>query len=301
MRSWRLDPLDALEAESIHIIREAAAEFERPALLYSVGKDSTVLAHLARKAFAPARVPFPLLHVDTTFKFDEMYAFRDRFCRDSGLTLRVAVSAAGRRLDATPQALGIDRCCGAWKTRGLLDALAEGGHDAALGGARRDEEGSRAKERVWSRRDAHGAWDPRRQRPEPWTACNPRLAPGESVRVFPLSSWTELDVWRYVERQGLEVVDLYFARPRPVVERQGQLVPVSPRAPARPGEVVQEVRCRFRTLGCVPCTGAVRSSATTVAEVVAELEAERVSERATRLIDHDRAASMERKKREGYF
>ncbi len=293
--------LDDLEAESVHVLREVAATCERPVLLYSAGKDSSCLLHLARKAFHPAAPPFPALHVDTTFKFDEMYELRDRACRAAGLELRVHEQRDGRRLDMNPARFGLERCCGLWKTRGLLDALAEGGFDAAIGGARRDEERSRAKERVVSLRDASGAWDPRRQRPEPWRLYNARTGPGEHVRVFPLSSWTELDVWRYVAREGVEVSSLYFAAPRPVVVRGGQLVPVSARAPARPGEVVEEVTCRFRTLGCVPCTGAVRSTARSVDEVIAELERERTSERATRLIDHDRAGSMELKKREGYF
>ncbi len=293
--------IDDLESESIHILREVAASFERPVLLYSVGKDSTCLLHLSRKAFHPAPIPFTALHVDTTFKFAEMYAWRDHACREAGVELRVHTQRDGSRLRVNPGEFGLERCCGIWKTRGLLDALAEGGHDASIGGARRDEERSRAKERVFSLRNASGAWDPRRQRPEPWRLYNPRIAPGEHVRVFPLSNWTELDVWRYIDRESVPVVSLYFSARRRVVLRGGQPVPVSARAPARPGEAVEEVMCRFRTLGCVPCTGAVFSSATTVAEVVAELERERTSERATRAIDHDRTGSMEIKKREGYF
>jgi sulfate adenylyltransferase subunit 2 len=299
--SWSLGQLERLEAESIHIFREVVAEFERPVMLYSVGKDSSVMLRLAQRAFHPGKLPFPLLHVDTTFKFDEMYAFRDRLCAELGADLRIAVQEDGPRRGMNPFTFGIEACCGVWKTRGLLDALAAGRHDAAFGGARREEERSRAKERIYSFRDAHGQWDPRGQRPEPWNLYNGRLRPGESIRVFPLSNWTELDVWRYIEREAIPVVPLYFAAPRRVVVRGEQLIPVDARVPARAGEVVEEVLCRFRTLGCVPCTGAVRSRATTVRAVIEELERERASERATRLIDHDRAGSMELKKREGYF
>jgi sulfate adenylyltransferase subunit 2 len=293
--------LDQLEAESIHIMREVAAEFERPVMLYSVGKDSSVMVRLAEKAFHPGKIPFPLLHVDTTYKFDEMYAFRDRFCREIGADLRIAVQKDGPRVGMNPFKYGIDKCCGVWKTQGLLDALAEGRYDAAFGGARREEEKSRAKERIYSFRDAHGQWDPKNQRPELWNLYNGRLNLNESIRVFPISNWTELDVWRYVEREEIPVVPLYFAARRRVVVRGDQLIPIDARVPARAGEDVQELMCRFRTLGCVPCTGAVRSEANTIRKIIEEIEGERASERATRLIDHDRAGSMELKKREGYF
>jgi sulfate adenylyltransferase subunit 2 len=235
--SHQLSHLDQLEAESIYIMREVAAEFERPVLLYSVGKDSSVLVRLAQKAFHPGRLPFPLLHVDTTFKFDEMYAFRDAFCRELGVDLRVHVQEDGPGLGMNPFDYGIDRCCAVWKTGGLLDALAAGRHDAAFGGARREEERSRAKERIYSFRDSTGGWDPKNQRPELWNLYNGRLGRGESIRVFPLSNWTELDVWRYVERESIPVVPLYFARPRPVVVQGDQLIPVTSRAPAS--------RCRW--------------------------------------------------------
>ncbi|MBI3947013.1 MAG: sulfate adenylyltransferase subunit CysD [Armatimonadetes bacterium] len=297
----RLSTLDALEAESIHIIREVAAEFQRPVMLYSVGKDSSVMATLARKAFAPGRIPFPLLHVDTGLKFPEMYSFRETFCRRIGADLRVYRYEEAIARGVNPWDLGTVRCCAALKTQALLNALREGGYDAAFGGARREEERSRAKERIYSFRDAFGQWEPRSQRPELWNLYNARIAKGESIRAFPLSNWTELDVWLYIHREKIPVVPLYFAAEREVVVREGRLIPVYERTRLLPGEVPQRVLCRCRTLGCYPCTGAIRSSARTVAEIVIEMMAARHSERITRLIDHDQDASMEQKKREGYF
>jgi sulfate adenylyltransferase subunit 2 len=301
MNSFRLSNLQQLEAESIHIIREVVAEFERPVMLYSIGKDSSVMTHLARKAFHPAPIPFPLLHVDTGLKFPEMIAFRDSFCRRIGAELIVHRSQAAPGGDVNPWEHGTVRCCAVLKTQGLLDALRRGGYDAAFGGARREEERSRAKERIFSFRDRHGQWDPRRQRPELWNLYNTRVAPGESIRVFPLSNWTELDIWHYILRENIPVVPLYFAAPRQVVARGELLIPVVDRTRLPPGERTGTVVCRFRTLGCWPCTGAVRSHARTVREIVAEMTETRDSERVTRIIDHDQDSSMEQKKREGYF
>ncbi|GAB4300950.1 MAG: sulfate adenylyltransferase subunit CysD [Desulfuromonadia bacterium] len=293
--------LDELEAEAIEIIREVAAEGERPVMMYSIGKDSSTMLHLARKAFHPAPVPFPLLHVDTDFKFPEMIDFRDRMAAQYGL--RLVVHRHPRTLDpgTNPWEMGTVRCCGYLKTEGLLQALAQGGYDLVMGGARREEERSRAKERIFSFRDRFGQWDPRRQRPEFWNLYNTRLHPGESMRVFPLSNWTELDVWRYIRREGIEVVPLYFAAERSVVVRNGQLIPFVEGMPLQEGEKPRTALCRYRTLGCYPCTGAVESTATTVDEIITELESVRLSERTTRVIDHDQDGSMERKKREGYF
>jgi sulfate adenylyltransferase subunit 2 len=297
----RLQVLDRLEAESIHILREAAAAFERPVMMYSVGKDSSVLLRLSQKAFHPGSIPYPLLHVDTSYKFPEMYAFRDRTCAALGLELIVHRNEAALDAKTNPWSLGTVACCGQLKTKGLLDALAAGSFDAVIGGARREEERSRAKERIFSYRDRHGQWDPKSQRPELWNLYNTRVGPGESVRVFPLSNWTELDIWRYIEREEIPVVPLYFAAERAMVRRGTQLIPALGEMPLRPGEAPEKVLCRFRTLGCMPCTGAVASSARTVAEIIAELETARTSERITRLIDHDQDGSMEQKKREGYF
>jgi sulfate adenylyltransferase subunit 2 len=294
--------LRALEAESIYILREVAAEFARPVLLYSIGKDSSVLLRLAQKAFHPGPIPFPLLHIDTTYKFHEMIAFRDWQAAAIGATLIVHTNTAAIEGGAQPFAIGTQRCCGLLKTRALLDALQAGGFDAAFGGARRDEERSRAKERIFSLRDAHGQWDPKRQRPEPWRILNGRINPGESVRVFPLSNWTELDVWHYIEAERIPVVPLYFAREREVIVRGDSLiVPEQPFVPLLRGERTTRVMCRMRSLGCSPCTGAVRSTATTVAAIIDELLAVRHSERQLRVIDHDQDGSMEMKKREGYF
>jgi len=290
-----------LEAESIHILREVAAEFSRPVMLYSIGKDSSVMLRLALKAFYPAKPPFPLLHVDTFYKFGEMIEFRDRTCAELGLKLIVHRNERALEEGANPFRLGTQRCCAALKTRALLDAIAEGGFDAAFGGARREEEKSRAKERVYSFRDALGQWDPKNQRPELWNLYNSRIDKGESMRVFPLSNWTEIDVWQYIQLESIPVVPLYFAREREVLERNGQLIPMEHHPPLLPGEAPVRVMCRMRSLGCTYCTGAVRSTAASVAEIVEELKLARRSERENRIIDHDQEGSMELKKREGYF
>jgi sulfate adenylyltransferase subunit 2 len=300
--SLRLDHLRALEAESIHIFREVVAEFERPVMLYSIGKDSSVLLRLAQKAFYPAPIPFPLLHIDTTYKFREMIAFRDWYAAEVGARLIVHTNDEAIADGTQPFAVGTQRCCGLLKTKALLDALQNGGFDAAFGGARRDEERSRAKERIFSLRDGRGQWDPKRQRPELWHLLNSRIRPGESIRVFPLSNWTELDVWHYIHAEGIPVVPLYFAKERDVIVRGDSIiVPEQPFVPLLPGERLQRVKCRMRSLGCSPCTGAVRSNAETVPEIIEELVAARHSERQLRVIDHDQDGSMELKKREGYF
>lgn len=292
--------LEALEAESIHILREVAAEFARPVLLYSVGKDSSTLLRLAQKAFYPGPIPFPLLHVDTTYKFPEMLAFRDEQARRVGFRLivhRPPEAAEG----VNPFRMGTQKCCATLKTKALLDALALGGFDAAIGGARREEERSRAKERVYSFRDVKGQWDPRNQRPELWTLYNGRIDKNESIRVFPLSNWTEFDVWRYIDQESIPVVPLYFAAKREVVERDGMLIPFEHGVPLLPGEAPRKVMCRMRSLGCTYCSGAIRSEARSVPEIVEELRTVRRSERENRAIDHDADGSMELKKREGYF
>ena len=293
--------LEVLEAESLHILREVASEFERPVMLYSVGKDSSVLLHLARKAFYPAPIPFPLLHVDTGFKFREMLEFRDQAAAAAGAKLLVWRNEEAIAGGSNPLLLGTERCCGRLKTQALLDALEHHRFDAAIGGARRDEEKSRAKERIFSRRSRSGEWDPKSQRPELWNLYNPRLLPGETMRVFPLSNWTEMDIWLYILDQGIPVVDLYFARERPMYVRGGELIPVEQAFAGRLGERPERVRCRLRSLGCSPCTGAIRSEADTLPRIIAELNAFRTSERAGRAIDYDREGSMELKKREGYF
>ena len=297
-----LTHLDRLEAESIDILREAVAESERPVLLYSIGKDSSTLLHLARKAFHPSKPPFPLLHVDTTWKFREMIAFRDRTAEELGLELIVHRNPECLALGINPFEHGSATHTDMWKTQGLRQALEKHRFDLAFGGARRDEEPVRAKERVFSFRTADHRWEPRAQRPELWRLYNARTAPGESIRVFPLSNWTELDVWRYLERERIPVVPLYFAAPRPVVERDGALIMVDDdRLPLAPGEEPTLRTVRFRTLGCYPLTGAVECTARTVAEIVAETETAVTSERQGRVIDRDQSGSMERKKREGYF
>ena len=301
MDLYRQTHLEHLEAESIHIIREVVAEMERPVMLYSIGKDSSVMVHLARKAFHPAPLPFPLLHVDTGLKFPEMIAFRDRYCREIGAELRVYTNREAQQAGADPWAWGTVKCCTALKTQALLQALRAGRHDAAFGGARRDEEKSRAKERIFSFRDRHGQWDPKHQRPELWNLYNTRVDPGESIRVFPLSNWTELDVWLYIHLENLPVVPMYFAAPREVVVRDDLLIPVIDPARVPAGTRTETVVCRFRTLGCWPCTGAIRSEARTVREIIQEMMTTRHSERITRIIDHDQDSSMEQKKREGYF
>ena len=297
-----LSHLRQLEAEGIQIIREAVAESERPVMLYSVGKDSTVLLHLARKAFFPAKPPFPLLHVDTTWKFQEMYAFRDRAAAEAGMELIVHQNPDALARNINPFTHGSAVHTDVWKTEGLKQALDKYHIDMAFGGARRDEEKSRAKERVFSVRSAQHRWDPKRQRPELWQLYNGRTAPGESVRVFPLSNWTELDVWQYIRSEEIPVVSLYLSAPRPVVERDGMLIMVDDdRLPLKPGEQPMTKQVRFRTLGCYPLSGAVESTATTIQDVIAEMLLTTTSERQGRLIDHDSAASMERKKQEGYF
>jgi sulfate adenylyltransferase subunit 2 len=297
-----LTHLDMLEAESIHIFREAGAQFRKPVLLYSIGKDSTVLLHLARKAFFPAKLPFPLLHVDTTWKFRDMIAFRDRTVRELGLDLIVHVNEEGRAQGINPIDFSPSVYTDVMKTQALRQALDKHRFDGAFGGARRDEEASRAKERVFSFRSEAHRWDPRRQRPEMWNLLNGRLGPGETARVFPLSNWTEKDVWRYVAREGLDIVPLYLAAMRPTVVRGGSLlVRDDERMELRAGESVQLRRVRFRTLGCWPLTAAVESDAADLDSVVAETLAASVSERQGRLIDHDEAGAMERKKQEGYF
>jgi sulfate adenylyltransferase subunit 2 len=294
--------LRQLEAESIGILREVAAEFRRPVLLYSIGKDSSVLLHLALKAFYPAKPPFPLLHIDTTWKFREMLAFRDATAERLGLDLIVHVNREGLERGIDPIVSGSSLHTQVMKTEGLKQALDKYAFDAALGGARRDEEKSRAKERVFSFRGAGHVWDPRRQRPELWRLYNTRLRPGETMRVFPLSNWTELDVWQYIEAEGIPVVPLYFAAPRPVVWRDGVWIMVDDdRLPLQSGEAPELRGVRFRTLGCYPLTGAIESNAATVADIVSELRRSSHSERQGRLIDSDEEASMERKKREGYF
>lgn len=298
----RLTHLQKLESESIHILREVAAECARPVLLYSIGKDSAALLHLARKAFHPAPPPFPLLHVDTTWKFRAMYALRDRMAAESGMELIVYKNPEAVERGVNPFDHGSAVHTDLWKTQGLKQALDLHGFDAAIGGARRDEEASRAKERVFSFRGPGHRWDPRRQRPELWSLYNPRVSPGETMRVFPLSNWTELDVWDYIAAENIPVVDLYFAAPRPVVERQGALIVVDDeRMRLNPGETAEVRTVRFRTLGCYPLSGAIESEATTLDAVIAEMRASRSSERQGRLIDRDQAGSMERKKQEGYF
>ncbi len=301
-RPLALGHLDRLEAEAIHILREVAAEFRRPVLMYSIGKDSSVLLHLAMKAFYPGRPPFPLLHVDTTWKFREMIQFRDRRAAELGLELIVHVNEAGRAAGIGPFSHGAAVHTQMMKTEALKQALEAHGFDAARGGARRDEEKSRAKERIFSHRTSAHRWDPRNQRPELWSLYNTAVAPGESMRVFPLSNWTELDVWHYIQREAIPIVPLYRAAPRPVVERNGALIMVDDeRLPLEPGERPATRMVRFRTLGCYPLTGAVPSQASTLPEIIAEMTASRTSERQGRIIDHEVGQSMERKKAEGYF
>ena len=297
-----LSYLDRLEAESIFIFREVVATCDNPVLLYSIGKDSSVLLHLARKAFYPAPLPFPLLHVDTTWKFRAMIEFRDAVAKQPGTQLIVHVNEEGLRAGINPFTSGSRLHTDVMKTQALRQALDKYRFDAAFGGARRDEEKSRAKERIFSLRSPEHRWDPRNQRPEPWQLFNTQKAPGESFRVFPLSNWTEGDVWDYIAREQIDVVPLYFAAPRPVVRRDGMLIMRDDaRMPLRPGETVEMRSVRFRSLGCYPLTGAVESEATTLAEIVAEMRATRVSERSDRAVDHDGVGSMEQKKLEGYF
>ena len=296
-----LSHLDALEAESIHILREVVAESGRPAMLYSVGKDSSVMLRLAQKAFYPGKIPFPLVHVDTGFKFREMIEFRDKLCAELGVHLIAHTNMEAKQAGANPFQLGTTRCCALLKTKALLDVLSANGIDAAIGGARRDEEKSRAKERVFSLRDSLGQWDPKNQRPEFWNLYNNRVEPGQSMRIFPLSNWTELDVWEYIHREKIPVVPLYFAKEREVLVRGASLIPLDHPIDLLPGEKPQRVMCRMRSLGCTYCTGAIRSTATTVPDIIEELKFFRRSERENRVIDHDQEGSMELKKREGYF
>jgi sulfate adenylyltransferase subunit 2 len=308
MSTYNFSHLKYLESESIQIMREVAAECKKPVMLYSMGKDSSVMVRLAQKAFYPGKFPFPLMHVDTGFKFPEMYEFRNAFVKKIGAQLIVERNEEWIAKGAHPLGLGVDKCCALLKTRGLIDALARHEFDAAFGGARREEEKSRAKERIFSFRDRFGQWDPKNQRPEVWDLYNTRTNEGESVRVFPLSNWTELDIWEYIRLEKIPVVPLYFAQERRVVIYKGVIIPVylidqldpNPNGAIKK-EPVQTMLCRFRSLGCIPCTGAVRSSARTLDEIIVEVAAARKSERENRLIDATSDSSMEQKKREGYF
>jgi sulfate adenylyltransferase subunit 2 len=300
--AWEISHLQVLEAESIHIIREVASEFQCPVMLYSIGKDSSVMLRLAQKAFYPGPIPFPLLHIDTTYKFKEMIEFRDRYTAELGVKLIVHTNKKAIEEGANPIKLGTERCCGFLKTQALLDGLRAGNYDAAFGGARRDEEKSRAKERIYSFRDSLGQWDPKNQRPELWNVFNSRIAPGESIRVFPLSNWTEMDVWQYIHLEKIPIVPLYYAKDREVLVRgQSIVIPEQNFMAPRAGEKTQIMKVRMRSLGCSPCTGAVESDADTIPKIIAELVAVKKSERENRVIDHDREGSMEIKKREGYF
>ncbi|AMC36283.1 sulfate adenylyltransferase subunit CysD [Janthinobacterium sp. B9-8] len=298
----RLTHLKQLEAESIHIIREVAAEFDNPVMLYSIGKDSAVMLHLALKAFAPGKMPFPLMHVDTTWKFGEMITFRDKMAAKCGFDLIVHINEEGVKAGINPFSSGSAKHTDVMKTEGLKQALNKYKFDAAFGGARRDEEKSRAKERVYSFRDKNHRWDPKVQRPELWNIYNSKIDQGESIRVFPLSNWTELDIWQYIYMENIDIVPLYYADVRPVVERNGTLIMVDDdRMPLLPGEVPEMKSVRFRTLGCYPLTGAVESTAKTLPEIIQEMLLTTTSERQGRMIDHDSSGSMEKKKMEGYF
>ncbi len=307
MPSYSLPYLKHLESESIHIMREVVAAFKNPVMLYSVGKDSSVMVRLAQKAFYPGKFPFPLMHIDTGYKFPEMYEFRDQFCQEIGAKLIVERNEEWIAKGSHPLKLGTDKCCWYLKTQGLLDALNKHSFDAAFGGARREEEKSRAKERVFSVRDAFGQWDPKNQRPELWDLYNTRLNEGQSVRVFPLSNWTEVDIWNYIKIEKIPVVPIYFAQEREVIERGGVLIPVSAVSTLKGGsadaaaETTSRVSCRFRSLGCIPCTGAIPSTATTLDELIVEVINTRKSERENRVIDLGSDAAMEDKKKEGYF
>ncbi len=302
MTPKKMTHLKQLEAESIHIMREVAAEFDNPVMLYSVGKDSSVMLHLAQKAFAPGTPPFPLMHVDTTWKFKEMIEFRDYMAEKVGMKLIVHQNPEGVEMNINPFVHGSSKHTDIMKTQGLKQALDMNGFDAAFGGARRDEEKSRAKERVYSFRDEYHRWDPKNQRPELWNIYNGKVNQGESIRVFPLSNWTELDIWQYIYLENIEIPGLYLSKPRPVVERDGMLIMVDDeRMELKEGEVVEEKMVRFRTLGCYPLTGAVESEATTLPEIIQEMLLTTTSERQGRAIDHDSSGSMEKKKREGYF
>jgi sulfate adenylyltransferase subunit 2 len=294
--------LDELEAEAIHVYREVAAAFRNPVMLYSIGKDSSVLLHLALKAFAPAPLPFPVMHIDTTWKFAEMIEFRDKRARELGLDLRISINEEAVEQGVSPFSHGTHEYTRIMKTVALRDGIDRYGFDCAIGGARRDEERSRAKERVFSLREPGHRWEPRKQRPEFWRTANTTLAPGQTMRAFPLSNWTELDVWRYIRREGIDIVDLYYAKPRPVVERDGVLIMVDDeRFPLEPGEQPELRTVRFRTLGCYPLSGAVESTAADIDTLITEMEESKISERAGRLIDGEGGGSMEAKKQEGYF
>lgn len=302
METYRLNHLQQLESESIHIIREVAAEFRNPVMMYSIGKDSSVMLRLAQKAFWPGKIPFPLLHVDTRWKFREMVEFRDRMARELGFELLVWINPDGIAQDISPVVHGSEKHTQIMKTDALKQALNHYHFDAAFGGARRDEEKSRAKERIYSFRNRFHQWDPKNQRPELWNLYNAKVNQGESIRVFPLSNWTELDIWLYIKRENIPIVPLYFAKERPVVERSGNLIMVDDeRLPLLPGETPQMKRVRFRTLGCYPLTGAIESEADTLEKIVQEMLLARTSERQGRVIDYDGAASMEEKKKDGYF
>ncbi len=309
MNAYRLSYLKNLESESIHIMREVAAEFKNPVMLYSVGKDSSVMVRLAQKAFYPGKFPFPLMHIDTGYKFPEMYVFREEFCRRIGAELIVERNEPWIARGCHPLDIGVDKCCGYLKTGALLEAIRKHGFDAAFGGARREEEKSRAKERVFSLRDAFGQWDPKHQRPELWDLYNTRINDGETVRVFPLSNWTEQDIWEYIKLEKIPVVPIYYACERDVVIRDGILIPLAlcstgDRKAGMGGVTAgkaERIMCRFRSLGCIPCTGAIASTATTIDEIIGEVRAARKSERENRVIDLTGDSSMEQKKREGYF
>jgi sulfate adenylyltransferase subunit 2 len=300
MTSFNLSYLKQLESESIHIMREVAAEFKNPVMLYSVGKDSSVMVRLAQKAFYPGKFSFPLMHIDTGYKFPEMYKFREELCRKIGARLIVERNEEWIAQGCHPQKSGVDKCCSYLKTGALLDALRKYGFDAAFGGARREEEKSRAKERVFSLRDSFGQWDPKNQRPELWDIYNTRINEGETIRVFPLSNWTERDIWEYIKLEQIPVVPIYFALQREVIMQKGILIPVG-RDFAGDRKKVKTVLCRFRSLGCIPCTGAISSSATTIDEIIGEVGSAKKSERENRVIDLTSDSSMEQKKKEGYF
>lgn len=297
----RKSHLDYLEAEAIHILREVAANFARPVILYSVGKDSSCLVHLARKAFYPGKIPFPLVHIDTTYEYPELIEFRDWFVKEIGAELVVHVNEEAVAAGTNPYELGTAKCCSLLRTRAVVEGLQKLKADAAIGGARRDEERSRAKERVFSFRNRFGQWDPKDQRPELWNLYNPKVDPGESMRVFPMSNWTEFDVWHYIEREKIPIVPLYFAKEREVYVREGTLIPVKDNVRPLLGEMSVMRKCRMRSLGCTPCSGAIESEADTVGKIIEELFSFRRSERENRVIDHDQDGSMEIKKREGYF
>lgn len=298
---YRLSHLKQLEAESIHIMREVAAEFKNPVMLYSVGKDSSVMLRLAQKAFFPAKLPFPLMHIDTGYKFQEMYDFRDEYIKEVGARLIIERNEDAISNNMNPFKYGTDKCCAALKTSGLLNGLEKHGFDAAFGGARREEEKSRAKERVYSFRDEFGQWDPKNQRPELWNLYNAEINEGESIRVFPLSNWTEMDIWHYIKLENIPIVPIYYAQERDVVNRNGVLIPVNEHTHLRDDEVVERKMTRFRSLGCSPCTGAIESNAQSIDDIIEEAALYRKSERENRVIDLGSDSSMEDKKKEGYF